>query len=77
MNEAEILALLTQGLEGCEIEIQSEGNKLFLAVTGEKFAGMSRVARQQMIYAILNEQISSGEIHAVSMKCLTPAERQP
>jgi acid stress-induced BolA-like protein IbaG/YrbA len=32
-----------------------------------EFAGLSRVKRQQKIYALLDDRIKSGEIHAVSM----------
>ncbi|MFT5560547.1 MAG: acid stress-induced BolA-like protein IbaG/YrbA [Candidatus Azotimanducaceae bacterium] len=74
MNEAEIRALLAGGLIDCEIELTSEGNKLSLRLTGNLFEGMNRVKRQQLVYGLLNEKITSGEIHAVSMICKTPAE---
>ena len=74
MDEALIRSLLADGLPDCEIEIMSEGNKLGLRLTGELFEGMNRVKRQQMVYSLLNEKITSGEIHAVSMTCKTPAE---
>ena len=75
MDQAEIRSLLAEGLADCEIEIMAEGNKIGLRLTGEVFAGMSRVKRQQMVYGLLNEKIASGEIHAVSMDCKTAAER--
>jgi acid stress-induced BolA-like protein IbaG/YrbA len=43
-------------------------------LVSEAFSGLSRVKRQQLVYSFLNEKINSGEIHAVSMKCLTPEE---
>ncbi|MBP8711663.1 MAG: BolA/IbaG family iron-sulfur metabolism protein, partial [Comamonas sp.] len=33
-----------------------------------------RVQRQRAINAIVNDKIASGELHALSMKTLTPAE---
>jgi acid stress-induced BolA-like protein IbaG/YrbA len=33
------------------------------------------VKRQQTVYRVLNEHISSGAIHAVSMRLLTPNEQ--
>ena len=47
---------------------------LGLMLVSEAFSGLSRVKRQQLVYSFLNEKINSGEIHAVSMKCLTPEE---
>ncbi|XOV87280.1 MAG: BolA family protein [Pseudomonadota bacterium] len=74
MNEAEIRALLAAELGDCDIKLQSEGNKLMLILTGDVFEGLNRVKRQQLVYGLLGDKISSGEIHAVSMRCLTPAE---
>ena len=75
MNELEIRALLVAGLSGSEIELQAEGNKVSLVLVSEQFSGLNRVKRQQLVYKLLDQKISSGEIHAVTMRCLTPAER--
>lgn len=74
MTEAEIRDILLSGLGDCEIQLQMDGNKLMLMVTSEAFDGLNRVKRQQQVYRLLNDKIESGEIHAVSMKCQTPAE---
>lgn len=75
MDEAEIRGVLARGLGACDVQMQAEGNKLMLILTGEVFEGLSRVKRQQLVYGLLNDKIASGEIHAVSMKCLTPSEQ--
>lgn len=75
MDEAEIRDILAQGLGACDVQMQADGNKLMLILTGDVFEGLNRVKRQQLVYGLLNDKISSGEIHAVSMKCLTPSER--
>ena len=74
MDEAEIRATLEAALGDCEIQLQSEGNKLMLLVTAAAFDGLNRVKRQQLVYRSLGDRIESGEIHAVSMRCLTPEE---
>ena len=43
-------------------------------VVSEAFAGLSPVKKQQMVYAPLNEHITSGELHALTIKAYTPAE---
>ena len=75
MNEEEIRALLVAGVSDCEIELQTQGNKISLVLVSEQFSGLNRVRRQQLVYKLLDRKISSGEIHAVTMRCLTPAER--
>jgi stress-induced morphogen len=46
-----------------------------LIVVSDRFAGMSRVQRQRLVYGLLNEEMKQkGGIHALTMKALTPAE---
>ena len=74
MNLEEIRQLLESALGESQIEMQSEGNKLDLRLVSDQFIGMNRVKRQQFVYALLNDKISSGEIHAVTMKTRTADE---
>ncbi len=41
---------------------------------GEMFDGMSRVKKQQAVYAPLMEYIADNRIHALSIKAFTPQE---
>ena len=75
MDESEIRELLVAGLGECDIEMQTDGARLGLLITAGAFDGLNRVKRQQLVYGLLKEKIASGEIHAVSMKCLTREER--
>jgi acid stress-induced BolA-like protein IbaG/YrbA len=74
MDIEALRTVLLSGLSDCEIDIQMEGNKISLNLVSEIFAGLSRVKRQQLVYSLLNELISSGEIHAVTMRTVTPEE---
>lgn len=76
MNESEIRQLLEAGLGNSDIRMTSDGNKLMLFISADAFAGLGRVKRQQLVYDLLKEKIGSGEIHAVSMRCLAPDEQQ-
>ena len=67
MDVPAIEALLREKLPQCEFELVAESNKLSLKVVSNEFVGLSRVKRQQKIYALLDDRIKSGEIHAVSM----------
>ena len=74
MDMQAIESLLRDALPGCKLEAQAEGNKLGLSIVSDAFEGLNRVKRQQKIYALLDDRIKSGEIHAVSMVTKTPAE---
>jgi acid stress-induced BolA-like protein IbaG/YrbA len=58
----------------CErVEVIGDGQHFQALVVSPAFAGKSRVQRHQMVYAALGERMRE-EIHALSMKTLTPEE---
>jgi acid stress-induced BolA-like protein IbaG/YrbA len=74
MQAEEIKALLMAGLVDCDVEVSGEGNHFDISVVGDLFEGLNAVKKQQLVYAVINEHIASGTIHAVNMKTLTRAE---
>ena len=76
MDEAGVQALLGAHLENCEVTVQGEGNHYEILVIGEVFSGLRPVAKQQLVYAALREQIADGSIHAVNIRTFTPGEWQ-
>ena len=61
------------GLECERVEVIGDGQHFQALVVCSAFAGKSRVQRHQMVYAALGERMRE-EIHALSMKTLTPEE---
>ena len=75
MNPEAIKALLVEAFPQAEaIEVTGEGGKFNVTIVSDEFTGLRPVAKQQRVYAPLNEQIASGAIHAVTMRNLTPEE---
>ena len=74
MDVLAIEALLRDKIRGCELELVADGSKLRLELVSDEFLGLSRVKRQQKIYALLEDRIKSGEVHAVSMVTRTQEE---
>ena len=68
-----------QGIQAglaCEhVEVSGDGQHFQALVVSGEFAGRSRVQRHQLVYAALGERMRE-EIHALSMRTLTPAEWQ-
>jgi BolA protein len=51
-----------------------EGETHFaLTIVSATFAGLNRVARQRLVYAVLAAELG-GRVHALSLTALTPAE---
>jgi acid stress-induced BolA-like protein IbaG/YrbA len=59
----------------CEhLAVDGDGQHFEAVIVSAEFAGLSRVARQQKLNAILKARFDSGELHALSMKTMTPEE---
>lgn len=71
MQAVEVKALIEAQLADTQVEVDGEGCNFQLLVISDSLAALSPVKRQQQIYALLNEQIANGSIHAVTMKFFT------
>ena len=74
MTPEAVQAMIQAGLPGCQVTVSGDGSHFDAVVVGEMFAEMSPVKKQQAVYATVMEQITSGELHALSIKTYTPAE---
>jgi acid stress-induced BolA-like protein IbaG/YrbA len=58
----------------CEfVEVDGDGRHFFATIVSAAFEGLPRVRRHQRVYAALGDRMRE-QIHALSMKTLTPAE---
>lgn len=63
----QISALLQQQLPDCDITVSGEGSHFEITAVGDVFKGLRALKRQQLVYSILSESITSGAVHAVNM----------
>ncbi len=63
------------GLDCSHIEVEGDGQHFNAVIVSPLFAGKRLIARHQLVYAALGERMRE-EIHALSMKTLTPEEFQ-
>ena len=69
----DVRTYIASGLSCDHLEVEGDGRHFFATIVSTEFEGKSRVARHQRVYAALGERMRE-EIHALSMKTLTPAE---
>lgn len=74
MDSAQVEQILNTALDLEEIHVKGEGSQFDVIAIDACFDGMSRVKKQQTIYAPLMEYIQRNDIHAVSIKTYTPDE---
>ena len=70
---AEVQHYIAQGLACEHLEVQGDGRHFYATIVSSQFEGDSRVARHQRVYRALGDRMRE-QIHALSMKTLTPAE---
>jgi acid stress-induced BolA-like protein IbaG/YrbA len=69
-----IKQLIEAKLSDCTISVTGENGHFEVVAIGDIFTDKSMVAKQQLIYGTINEHITSGAIHALTIKTYTPAE---
>lgn len=74
MSPGDVKAIIENGIPECEAIVTAEGNKYTALVISDEFEGKTMVAEQKMVYALLNEHIESGVIHALTIKAYTRKE---
>jgi acid stress-induced BolA-like protein IbaG/YrbA len=74
MTTDEIKILIEAGIEAAQVTVKGDNGMFDTTVVAEQFEGLSPVKKQQMVYAAVNEHITSGAIHALSIKAYTPKE---
>jgi len=74
METDAIKQLIEAGFAGAEVQVTGDGSHFEAIVVSEAFEGKTMVQEQKMVYATLGDRITSGAIHALSIKAFTPAE---
>ncbi len=64
---------ISAGLACTHLEVDGDGQHFTAVIVSDAFAGKRPIARHQIVYAALGDRMRE-EIHALSMKTLTPDE---
>ena len=64
---------IEQGMACQHVECSGDGHHFEAVIVSAAFEGKRPIARHQMVYAVLGDRMKA-EIHALSMRTLTPAE---
>ena len=70
---SEVRDYIAQGLRCEHLQVEGDGRHFFATIVSAEFDGLPRVRRHQRVYQTLGDRMRE-QIHALSMKTLTPAE---
>ena len=74
MNPEQIQQLIASQMPDAEVEVSGGEGKFVANVTSDAFDGLNMLKRHKLVYACVNDQIASGELHALTIVAKTPAE---
>lgn len=69
----QVKAYIAAGLECSMLTVDGDGRHFQALIVSAAFQGKRTIQRHQMVYAVLGDRMRE-EIHALSMKTLTPEE---
>ena len=75
MNDTEIVERITRSYPGSIVDIAGEDCSFEVYVVSDDFSGMNALQRQKSILALFKEELSTGKLHALSVKAKTSQEQ--
>jgi len=76
LEVSDIEKLINDAVELDELHVKFDGSQCQVIAVSDTFETLSRVKKQQTIYAPLMQAINEGTIHAVTIKTFTTAQWQ-
>lgn len=75
METERIAQLIRTGLPDAEVQVTGDGSHFEAVVVSPLFAGLTPIKRERLVMETVREQVASGELHALSVKAMTPEQR--
>jgi acid stress-induced BolA-like protein IbaG/YrbA len=72
---ADIEKYISDGMSCEHVEVDGDGRHFQAVIVSAEFEGKRSIQRHQLVYAALGDRMRE-EIHALSMKTLTPEEHK-
>lgn len=74
MTPEHIQQLIAAQMPDSSVEVSGGDGKFVANVVSDAFEGLSPIKRHQLVYACVNDEIASGELHALTIVAKTAAE---
>lgn len=74
MTPEQIQQLIAVHMPDAAVEVSGGEGKFIANVTSDKFEGLTPIKRHKLVYACVNDEITSGELHALTIVAKTPSE---
>ena len=71
--QEEVTRRVLDAIADATVSVAVDGNRAVIDVVSPVFSDLSRVKKQQLVYACIEDLIASGDLHAVTIKADIPA----
>lgn len=66
--------VVCEAFPDAKVEVRGGDGRFEVMIVSDRFRDLSRVQRQQLVYACLTEYIREGSVHAVTIRARTADE---
>ncbi|MEE9351657.1 MAG: BolA/IbaG family iron-sulfur metabolism protein [Thiotrichaceae bacterium] len=74
ISNDDVVKIITDHISGAQATVEGDGYKYQATIISEAFKDLNTMKRHQLVYAALNDVITSGDLHALTIKAYTPDE---
>ncbi|MGD1917409.1 MAG: BolA family protein [Pleurocapsa sp.] len=72
ISPEQVQTIIKERLSNAEVKVVGDGQHFEAIIVSEDFAGKTRVKQHQMVYGVLQDELATETIHALSLKTFTP-----
>lgn len=67
-----VQTIIQERLSNAEVKVVGDGQHFEAIIVSPDFAGKTRVKQHQMVYGVLQDELATETIHALSLKTFIP-----
>lgn len=72
ISPQQVQTIIQERLTNAEVKVVGDGEHFEAIIVSPDFAGKTRVKQHQMVYGVLQDELATETIHALSLKTFTP-----
>lgn len=72
ISPEQVQTIIQERLSNAEVKVVGDGQHFEAIIVSPDFAGKTRVKQHQLVYGVLQSELASETIHALSLKTFTP-----
>jgi len=72
ISPEQVQTIIQERLSNAEVKVVGDGQHFEAVIVSSDFAGKTRVKQHQMVYGVLQDELATETIHALSLKTFTP-----